>query len=270
MEPIVKQRLVIGNWKMNGSLADNTLWAANFRHQLKSCALTGVEIGICPPFPYLSSMRPMLPSSIRLGAQDVSSECIGAFTGEVSINMLKELQCHYVIVGHSERRARMRETDATIAKKFKLVSLAGLTPVLCVGETQQERQQGETESVIIRQIQAVIDACGAGSLRGGVIAYEPVWAIGTGVSAELGDIRTTHALIREQLSANGLGPDDVALLYGGSLKPGNSEEVFSLPNVDGGLIGGASLKAGEFLDICLAARGTPHNRVTDIAQKYDN
>lgn len=255
MEPIVKQRLVIGNWKMNGSLADNTLWAENFRHQLKSCAIPGVQVAICPPFPYLSSLRDMLPSNILIGAQDVSSECIGAYTGEVSINMLKELQCRYVIVGHSERRGRMHEANTAIAQKFKLVSLAGLTPVLCVGETQQERAQGHTQSVIFRQIQTVIDTCGAESLPGAVIAYEPVWAIGTGVSAELNDILTTHALIREQLTANNLEVDDVTLLYGGSIKPENSEEIFSLPNVDGGLIGGASLKAAGFLDICLAAPG---------------
>ncbi len=250
----MKQRLVIGNWKMNGSLADNTLWAANFRHQLKSYPVQGVDIGICPPFPYLYSMRQILPASVQLGAQDVSSECIGAYTGEVSINMLKELQCRYVIVGHSERRARLNETDADVARKFKLAALAGLTPVLCVGETQEEREQGLKQSVISRQIQAVIDECGAHFLRDAVIAYEPVWAIGTGISAELKDIRTTHTLIRAQLTLNELKPDDVTLLYGGSLKPDNCEEIFSLPNVDGGLIGGASLNADDFMEICLSAQ----------------
>ena len=133
----MKQRLVIGNWKMNGSLADNILWATHFRHGLKSQTLQDVEVAVCPPFPYLQSIRSILPDIVQLGAQDVSSECIGAFTGEISVNMLKELQCRYVIVGHSERRARMGERDADIAEKFKLVSLAGLTPVLCVGETEQ-------------------------------------------------------------------------------------------------------------------------------------
>lgn len=266
----MKQRLVIGNWKMNGSLADNMLWATNFRHQLKSDPLQGVEVSICPPFPYLYPMRQMLPSHIPLGSQDVSSECIGAFTGEVSINMLKELQCRYVIVGHSERRARMHESDAIIAQKFKLVTLAGLTPVLCVGETQQEREQGLTQTVISRQIQAVIDACGAHSLRGSVIAYEPVWAIGTGVSAHTGDIRSTHALIRAQLGTNDLTPGDVTLLYGGSLKPDNCREIFSLTNVDGGLIGGASLKADSFIEICQAAQLRPFGNENETAQKYYN
>ncbi len=262
----MKQHLVIGNWKMNGSLADNTLWAANFRHQLKSRPLQSVEIGVCPPFPYLYSMRQILPSNFVLGAQDVSSECIGAFTGEVSVNMLKELQCRYVIVGHSERRARMRETDAVVARKFKLATLAGLTPVLCVGETEEERAQGLKQSVISRQIQAIIDECGAYALRNTVIAYEPVWAIGTGVSAELKDIRTTHTLIRAQLTLNELKPTDVTLLYGGSLKPDNSAEIFSLPNVDGGLVGGASLQAEGFLDICLAAESLNVEEKTARAQ----
>lgn len=253
----MKQRLVIGNWKMNGSLADNILWATHCRHGLRSQPLQDVEVAVCPPFPYLQSIRSILPDVVHIGAQDVSSECIGAFTGEVSINMLKELQCRYVIVGHSERRARMGETDIEVAGKFKLVSLAGLTPVLCVGETEQERAQGQTRSVISHQIQTVIDRCGAHALRNTVIAYEPVWAIGTGVSAELVDIQSTHALIRLQLSDNGLDADDVTLLYGGSLKPGNSEEIFSLPDVDGGLIGGASLKAADFLDICWAAQTRP-------------
>lgn len=254
----MKQPLVIGNWKMNGNLADNTRWATNFRSQLTVYPLQGVEVGVCPPYPYLYTMRQMLPTNVHLGAQDVSSECIGAFTGEVSINMLKELQCRYVIVGHSERRARNGETDAAIARKFKLVTLAGLTPVLCVGETLDERTQGLKQSVISRQIQAVIDECGAHGLRDTVIAYEPVWAIGTGVSAELKDIRTTHTLIRAQLTLNELEPDDVTLLYGGSLKPDNSEEVFSLPNVDGGLIGGASLSPESFLDICRNAQAHPN------------
>jgi len=246
----VKQPLIIGNWKMNGNLADNTFWAEEFKHQLNSRPIEGVDLAICPPFPYLYSVRQMLPEHVGLGAQDVSSDCVGPFTGEVSVNMLKELQCRYVIVGHSERRLRNRETDATIAKKFKLVTLAGLTPVLCVGETLSERKQGLKQSVISRQIQAVIDECGALGLRDAVLAYEPVWAIGTGVSAELKDIRTTHTLIRAQLTLNNLEPDDVTLLYGGSLKPDNSEEIFSLPNVDGGLIGGASLKPNDFLAIC--------------------
>lgn len=266
----MKQRLVIGNWKMNGSLADNMLWVTNFRHQLKSHSLQGVDISICPPFPYLYSMRQMLPTRIQLGSQDVSSECIGAFTGEVSINMLKELQCRFVIVGHSERRARLHETDATIAQKFKLVTLAGLTPVLCVGETQQEREQGLTQDVISRQIQTVIDACGAHSLRETVIAYEPVWAIGTGVSATTGEIRSTHALIRAQLGTNDLAPGDVTLLYGGSLKPDNCREIFSLPNVDGGLIGGASLKAESFIEICRAAQRRAPGMESEAAPKYYN
>lgn len=259
----MKQRLIIGNWKMNGSLADNIQWVTNFRDQLTSCPLYGVDVGVCPPFPYLYSLRQMLPSNIHLGAQDVSSECIGAFTGEVSINMLKELQCRYVIVGHSERRLRTQETDATIARKFKLVTLAGLTPILCVGETQEERKQGFTQSVIFRQIQAVIDECSAHGLRNTAIAYEPVWAIGTGISAELKDIRTTHALIRAQLALNELTPDDVTLLYGGSLKPDNSKDIFSLPNVDGGLIGGASLCPDHFLEICQNAQAHPVTEYTE-------
>lgn len=253
----MKQRLVIGNWKMNGSLVENAQWAMEFHDLLKSDLLAGVTLSICPPFPYLHKVRQMLPPTVHLGAQDVSSEWSGALTGEVSVQMLKELQCRYVILGHSERRTRMYETDPVIAQKFHLATLAGLTPVLCVGETQHEREQGLTQLVISRQIQAIIDVCGAESLLDAVIAYEPIWAIGTGASATLNEIQKTHSLIREQLSANELKPDDVTLLYGGSLNPENSEEIFSLPNVDGGLVGGASLKAKCFLEICQTAQTHP-------------
>lgn len=249
----MKQPLVIGNWKMNGNLADNSVWAEAFKSHFEARPITGVDVVVCPPYPYLYSMRQMLPMGVRLGAQDVSSECTGAYTGEVSISMLKELQCSHVILGHSELRQHRQDTNATIARKFKLVALAGLTPILCVGETQAERDRGLKHSVVAQQIQAVIDECGAQALRQTVIAYEPVWAIGSGVCAEINDILTTHKLIKAQLTLNDLNPDDVALLYGGSLKPDNSEEIFSLPYVDGGLVGGASLNAQQFLDICRSA-----------------
>lgn len=251
-----KKPLILGNWKMNGSLADNIGWVARARHQLEKQPVHQVTLGVCPPFPYLQSLRQILPTEIALGAQDVSSECVGAYTGETSAAMLKELQCQYVLVGHSERRARLGETDDDAARKFRMAKHAGLTPVLCVGESQTERDDDRTTQVITRQLQAVFDLCGAEGFHSAVIAYEPVWAIGTGQSASPADIKAVHTAIFEWLGQHQVPETRVHVLYGGSVKAENSAEIFALEGVDGGLIGGASLKADTFIDIARSANQT--------------
>lgn len=248
-----KQPLVLGNWKMNGSLADNMEWVDGLKQALNAQPVHQVTLGVCPPFPYLYSLRQMLPDTVALGAQDVSSECLGAFTGETSAGMLKELQCRYVLVGHSERRARMAETDEAIARKFNLVKLAGLTPVLCVGETQEQRAIGQALPVITHQLQAIVDLCGPEGFRDAVIAYEPIWAIGSGQTATPADIEPIHTAIFNWLDQHQVPDTRVHVIYGGSLKPENSDDIFSLPAVDGGLIGGASLSAEAFIDLARAA-----------------
>ncbi len=251
-----KKPLILGNWKMNGSLADNLGWVTRIRHQLEKQPVHHVTLGVCPPFPYLQSLRQILPSDIALGAQDVSSECVGAFTGETSAAMLKELQCRYVLVGHSERRDRMAETDEDIARKFSLVKHAGLTPVLCVGETQEQRESDETTRVITQQLQAIIEQCGPEGFQEAVVAYEPVWAIGTGKTASPADIEAVHAAIFEYLSQHQVPEANVHVLYGGSIKAENCGDIFALDGVDGGLIGGASLNASTFFEIALSANQT--------------
>jgi triosephosphate isomerase len=212
------------------------------------------EVAVCVPFPFLSETAVTLSGShIRWGAQDCSSHESGAYTGEVSASMLVEFGCRYVIVGHSERRALHGETDAVVARKAKAALARGLTPVVCVGETQAQRQAAETESVVKRQLSAVIHELGhcAGEM---VVAYEPVWAIGTGLTASPAQAQAVHALLRAQLAAATSVASSMRLLYGGSVKPDNAEALFSQPDIDGGLIGGASLNAVDFLAICRAAR----------------
>jgi triosephosphate isomerase (TIM) len=246
----MRKKLVAGNWKMHGSLAENAALLAAIKP-----ALAGIEAVVCVPFPYLAQAQAALAgSSIAWGAQNVSEQSKGAFTGEVSAAMLLDFGCKYVIVGHSERRSLYGESDALVASKYKAAQAAGLTPILCVGESLDERESGVTEAVVARQLDAVIDAAGVRSLANAVIAYEPVWAIGTGKTASPEQAQAVHAFIRGKIAA--LDADVASQLliqYGGSVKAANASELMAQPDIDGGLIGGASLVADEFVAICRAA-----------------
>ncbi|MCV6615365.1 MAG: triose-phosphate isomerase [Cellvibrionaceae bacterium] len=239
--------LVLGNWKMNGSIPAN----AELLKGLRDWDAKKVELGVCPPAVYLPQCQVVLNGSdVRWGGQDVSTHPEGAYTGEVSARMLRELGSHYVLVGHSERRQYHGETDALVAEKFKVAQAAGLVPVLCIGETQAEREAEQTLAVIERQLQAAIDAVGIAQMAGTVVAYEPVWAIGTGLTASPEQAQAVHAAIRAQLGDVGA---KVQVLYGGSVKPDNAAELFGQRDIDGALVGGASLKASDFLAIAKAA-----------------
>ena len=250
----MRRPLIAGNWKMHGSRAENA--------ELIEALLLGlpgqtpVEIVVCPPFVYLwETARLLKSSSIALGAQSVCAEAVGAFTGEVSASMLKDVGCRYVIVGHSERRAIYKEDDALVARKFLAAQSQGLIPILCVGETLEERERSQTMQVVSRQLTAVLDLAGAPALRNAVIAYEPVWAIGTGKNATPAQAQDVHAHIRAAIAGRDAKiAADVRILYGGSVKAANAHELFAMPDVDGGLVGGASLKADEFLKICACAQ----------------
>jgi len=237
---------------MNGSKADTV----DLLNGIKAGAadLSKVEIAVCPPFPYLYLAEEVLSGTdIGWGAQDVSREQAGAFTGQVSAAMLAEFGCKYAIVGHSERRLFNAETDAVVASKYAQAVAQGLTPILCLGETLEERENGNTESVVARQIDALIDLSGVDALAHGVVAYEPVWAIGTGVTATPEQAQDVHAFLRERVAAkNKAVADKVRILYGGSMKPDNAMELIGQADIDGGLIGGAALKAADFLAICKA------------------
>lgn len=243
--------LVAGNWKMNGR---RTL-AGELAAALGAAALGDVEVALCPPFPYLLTLGERLADSgVRLGAQNLCDHRDGAFTGEVSAEMLADLGCRYVIIGHSERREHYGEDDDQVASKFLRAREAGLIPILCVGETLRQHEAGETEQVVVRQLMAVAQAAGAGAFEGAVVAYEPVWAIGTGLSATPEEAQAVHALLRATIASQ--APEVAAalrLLYGGSVKADNAAPLFAQPDIDGGLIGGASLKADEFIAICRAA-----------------
>jgi triosephosphate isomerase len=249
----MRARLVAGNWKMHGSLAANQRLLEAVKGGASSAA--GVEIAVCVPFPYLQQAANALASSpVAWGAQTLSEHDSGAFTGEVSGAMLRDLGCRYVIVGHSERRALFGERDAQVAAEFVAAQRVGLMPILCVGETLEEREQGATEEVVGRQLRVVIDVAGVGALADAVIAYEPVWAIGTGRTASQEQAQAVHAFIRALVgAADSAVGTRLPVLYGGSVKPGNARELFAMPDVDGGLIGGASLVAEDFLAICRAA-----------------
>jgi triosephosphate isomerase len=249
----MRQPLVAGNWKMNGSKADATDLINGIKAGVAN--IRQAEIAVCPPFPYLHIAENLLAgSSIRWGAQDVSRETDGAFTGQVSARMLTDFGCTYAIIGHSERRMFNAETDAIIAKKFDQALAAGLTPILCVGESLEEREHGRTEEVVARHLDAVLEGAGADVLARGVIAYEPVWAIGTGVTATPEQAQEVHAFLRQRIAAKSAAhAETVRILYGGSMKPGNAMELIGQQDIDGGLIGGAALKASDFLAICAAA-----------------
>jgi triosephosphate isomerase len=250
----MRARFVAGNWKMNGSLAANAELLKAVSSGL--AGLRGVECAVCVPFPYLPQAGAALgESALKLGAQTLSEHASGAYTGEVSAAMLVEFGCRYVLVGHSERRALFGETDAQVAAKFLAAAKAGLVPLLCVGESLQEREAGQTEQVVGRQLDAVMDAAGVQALEGAVLAYEPVWAIGTGRTASPQQAQDVHAFLRARVAARDAKvAKAVRILYGGSVKASNAAEIFAMADVDGGLIGGASLVANDFLAICSAAR----------------
>jgi triosephosphate isomerase len=245
--------LVAGNWKMNGSSAANAELVAGIVAGIPGGA--GFSLLVCPPFPYLGAVVAEVHGSrVKVGAQNVSEHEKGAFTGEVAAGMLSDVGCDYVIVGHSERRALYGETSAQVAAKFQAAQVAGIKPILCVGETLEEREAGTTESVIDEQLDAVLEASGIKAVADAVIAYEPVWAIGTGMTATPEQAQEVHKHIRSRLAA--LDTDvaaGVQILYGGSMKGENAAGLLSQPDIDGGLIGGASLKADDFLAIAEAA-----------------
>jgi len=246
----MRKKLVAGNWKMHGSLAENAALLAAIKP-----ALTGIEAAVCVPFPYLAQVQTALSgSSIAWGAQNLSEQAKGAFTGEVSASMLLDFGCRYVIVGHSERRSLYGESDELVASKYMAAQAAGLTPILCVGESLAERESGVTEMVVARQLDAVIKASGVASLAKAVVAYEPVWAIGTGKTATPEQAQAVHAFIRGKIATLDAGvADQLVIQYGGSVKAANAAELMTQPDIDGGLIGGASLVAEEFVAICRAA-----------------
>jgi triosephosphate isomerase (TIM) len=249
----MRKPLVAGNWKMHGSRAEN---AALVRALLDRLPADGAaEVMVCPPFVYLlETGRLLKDSDVALGAQSLCAEAQGAFTGEVSGAMLRDVGCRYVLAGHSERRQFYGEHDALVARKFVAAQASRLVPVLCVGETLEEREGGRTAEVVSRQLEAVLAVSGVGAFAEAVIAYEPVWAIGTGRTATPEQAQEVHAMIRERVSAlDARIGTSVRILYGGSVKASNARELFSMPDIDGGLVGGASLKADEFAQICVAA-----------------
>ena len=249
----MRRPIVAGNWKMHGTRAENARLIEELisRYPDESAA----QCLVCPPFVYLQEVGRMLRDTpIGLGGQDVCAEAQGAFTGEVSAAMLKDVGCGYVIVGHSERRWIYHESDQLVARKFAAAQAQSLAPILCIGEQLAEREAGRTEEVVARQLDAVLALCGVAALESAVLAYEPVWAIGTGHSATAEQAQQVHAFIRERIGARDAKiARATRILYGGSVKAGNAVELFAQPDVDGGLIGGASLKAEEFLAILAAA-----------------
>lgn len=248
----MRQPLVVGNWKMNGARQVNQTLLTEILAGMDS--VTRCQVGVCPPFVYLAQAQAQLADSrIAWGAQNVSPHAAGAYTGEVAVNMLQDFDCTYVIVGHSERRSLYGDTDALVAEKFAAVQAGGMIPILCVGETDAEREAGNTEQVVQRQLNAVLTSQGIASFANCVIAYEPVWAIGTGKTATPEQAQAVHAFIRGLLAAaDSAIAEKVQILYGGSVKGSNAAELFAMSDIDGGLIGGAALKAEEFLTICRA------------------
>ncbi|MCG6965269.1 MAG: triose-phosphate isomerase [Chromatiaceae bacterium] len=249
----MRQPLVAGNWKMNGSRASVAELLAGLKAGIGR--VKAAEVAVCAPAIYIPDTQKQLEGTpIKWGGQDVSVHASGAYTGEIAGPMLTDFGCHFAIIGHSERRAYHGETDATVAQKFEAARAAGLVPILCVGETLDEREQGITEQVVARQLDAVIAHCGIEMVGQGVIAYEPVWAIGTGKTASPEQAQEVHAFIRGRLAASSpVVADSVRVLYGGSMNPKNAAELMAQADIDGGLIGGASLKADDFLAVCAAA-----------------
>lgn len=256
-----RKPVVAGNWKMHGTRASNSSLVTGLLSSMTPTAVAATEVIVCPPFVYLADVATQLAgSAVRLGAQDVCAEAgQGAFTGEVAAAMLRDVGCSHVIVGHSERRAMYGDTDALVGRKVVTALSAGLTPIVCVGELLEERDAGRTHDVVSRQLDAVVAALtqspwGVAALGRCILAYEPVWAIGTGRTATPEQAQDVHAFIRGRIRIQDATiAGSVRVLYGGSVKPGNARELFGMPDVDGGLIGGASLKAEDFVAIVAAA-----------------
>ena len=240
------QKLIVGNWKMNGSLRSN---AARFQVLAGEVNLPN-EVAVLVPFVYLAQAKATLTgSAILWGAQDVSNQSGGAFTGDISAEMLSDFACHYVLVGHSERRQYHNETDTTIADKFQNALFRSISPILCVGESSAERQAGQSESVVLNQLNAVLESLQNVDPARFVVAYEPVWAIGTGTPASLDDIKTMHGLLRERLTAWHPNGSAVRIIYGGSVNTENVSSILAVPNVDGVLVGSAALEVADFVAI---------------------
>ena len=249
----MRSKAVVGNWKLNGSLGSNeALLKALLREVPRN---PPAACAVCVPSPYLAQARELLEGSgIGWGSQDVSRYDKGAYTGEVSGAMVAEFGARYAIVGHSERRSIFGDTDEAVAEKYAAARRAKLTPIFCIGETLAERERGETEKVLARQVDALLAKCGAAELGGGIVAYEPVWAIGTGKTATSAQAQEAHAFVRGRIAAKDAAvAKELTILYGGSVKAGNAGELFAMPDVDGGLVGGASLVADEFVAIWRAA-----------------
>ncbi len=249
----MRGKLVAGNWKMHGTLAANQRLLEAVRSASGEWRDAGCAVFV--PFPYLAQAASVLGgTTVAWGGQNVSEHDAGAYTGEVSGGMLRDFGCRYALVGHSERRSLYGERDAQVAAKFQAAQRAGLTPVLCLGETLEERNQGATEEVVGRQLDAVLNAAGVQALSEAVLAYEPVWAIGTGQNATPAQAQTVHEFLRARVAKRDAGlATNLVILYGGSVKAGNAAELFAMPDVDGGLVGGASLVAEDFIVICGAA-----------------
>lgn len=249
----MRQPLVAGNWKLNGTLASVRELVDSLKAGVG--AIENVEVAVCPPFVYIPQVSSLLAGSkIAIGSQTMSRHSAGAYTGEVSGPMLNDFGVKYALVGHSERRASYGETDEKAARKFVAVKEHGLVPILCVGETLVEHERGNTFGVVKRQIDAVLDFFGVEAFNGTVIAYEPVWAIGTGKTATPEQAQSVHEYIRGRIARCDEGvASRIQILYGGSVKAANAEALFSQPDIDGGLVGGASLDADEFVAICVAA-----------------
>lgn len=249
----MRRPMVAGNWKMHGSEAANSALLSELQMRLQS--QWPIDVAVFPPFVYLADVvRRLRGDAMLVGAQDVCAEAAGAFTGEVAASMLRDVGCTLVIVGHSERRRRYHEDDALVARKFGAALAAGLTPVLCVGETIEEREAERTEEVIARQLDAVLAMHSIEAFERAILAYEPVWAIGTGRNATPAQAQAVHAFLRRRLSdQNAMIGGQTRILYGGSVKASNAAELFAMTDVDGGLVGGAALVADEFYQICAAA-----------------
>ena len=245
------KKLIAGNWKMNGSLAANEALLAALAQGLST--RPACDVAVCVPAPYFAQVQALKLAVIEMGSQDVSAEASGAHTGEVSASMLKDFGVRYAIVGHSERRLHHGENDALVADKAKAALAAGMTPIVCLGETLAEREAGRTEEVVKRQLAAVIHTNGH-CISEVVLAYEPVWAIGTGKTASPEEAQAVHAVLRAQLNAATDQSARVKILYGGSMNAANAARLLNQPDIDGGLIGGASLKAKDFLSIIAAAQ----------------
>ncbi len=248
----MRRKIVVGNWKMNGSLASNELLLEALLEKISQTI--PLDIVVCVPYPYLFQTQSHLKHScIRWGAQNVAKFESGAFTGEVSVSMLKEFGASFVIIGHSERSTAYCESDENIATKFMMVKKAGITPILCVGETLIEREAGIMEKVVSKQLDTIIEMYGAEMFDETVIAYEPIWAIGSDLAASPEQAQVMHQFIREKLSSNIKVLKNLKIIYGGSVNPQNALQLFSMPDVDGGLVGRASLNSSDFQSICRSA-----------------